>query len=261
VAGTNPDFIPEPFNTTNTDFVAGTVTLKQKSVFNAILSNFVNVDPIEDGTAIQATFVPNFGLTLAQAAALGNFTRFDWVQTVTSDPTMSAFLQAGTAPFNDPPGSAVGTSYCQGGDCQNTDMADQPKNPCFSASLPCVVGVRDVVSDPRDGTNFETELVGLKNGQEVPLFGFTWASNYSGVSGEAYQYDNGVFDNGSGSGGVEILSETYFQPGVPEPSTWAMMLVGFPVLATRASSDRAKPGSHSLRKSEGENAVAFSRVF
>jgi hypothetical protein len=86
-----------------------------------------------------------------------------------------------------------------------------------------------VVSDPRDGTNFETELVGvLPNGQLDPLVGFFWASDYSGESGEVYKYDSSVFDDGGGSGGVAILGETYFLSNtVPEPSTWAMMLIGF----------------------------------
>ena len=99
-------------------------TLDQKSVFNAVISNSVKVDPIVDGTAIQATFTPNYGLTLAEAAAFGGFTRFDWVQTITSDPTQNAFFQAGTPPFNDPPGSAPGTSYCQEGDCTMTEDRD-----------------------------------------------------------------------------------------------------------------------------------------
>ena len=46
-------------------------------------------------------------------------------------------------------------------------------------------------------------------------------------------------DPGSGDGGITLLSETYFAPdgsivstidlaaGVPEPSTWAMMILGF----------------------------------
>jgi hypothetical protein len=59
----------------------------------------------------------------------------------------------------------------------------------------------------------------------VSLFEFTWASDYTGASGNVYQYGSNIFDDGSGTGGVTILSETYLPTGVvPEP---AMMIVGF----------------------------------
>jgi hypothetical protein len=68
----------------------------------------------------------------------------------------------------------------------------------------------------------------LPDGSFVSLFEFTWASDYTGASGNVYQYGSNIFDDGSGTGGVTILSETYFPTGaVPEPSTWAMMIVGF----------------------------------
>ena len=197
--------------------------------FNRVFQGAVIIDAtIANRTAIQASFTPNFGLTLAQAATLGGFTGFDWVQTVTNDPTR---LGGVPAPFNDPPGSAYGASYCGGGACATNGttmiMQDQPLNGCFSASGNCP-GVRQ--TGPLSvATTFATDLVGrLPDGQFQSLFEFTWASNYSGDTGQVYRYDSNYLDSGSGSGGVTILSETYFPTGaVPEPSTWAMMIVGF----------------------------------
>jgi hypothetical protein len=233
---------PDGFNR-----VALTTTAPQISVSNvtvipdfaAIVRNAVHADKIENGTAIQVTFSPNFNLTIANARLLGGFTKFDWVQTVTSDPTQTAFLKAGSPPFNDPPGSAPGASFCTAGDCQTFPfqmiVADQPANSCFSSSAPCI-GVRIPVGSSLM-TTFATDLVGvLPNGQQMPLYEVHWASNYTGApispSGgvEIYQYGSNTFDDGSGTGGVTILSETYFLDtagAVPEPSTWAMMLLGF----------------------------------
>jgi hypothetical protein len=122
-------------------------------------------------------------------------------------------------------------------------MEDRPENTCFSAGLPCS-GVRQLVADPREGTNFETELVGRKGNDIVPLFGFTWASNYSPDSGEVYEYGGNPSDSGRGTGAVTILSEIDFLAdqvvGTPEPATWAMMLFGFAGLGYRGYRQRQK---------------------
>lgn len=60
-------------------------------------------------TSITATFTPNFGYTLAQAAQLCGFRDFDWQQTITNLPVPGPVCAAGSAvpitatPFNDPP--------------------------------------------------------------------------------------------------------------------------------------------------------------
>lgn len=62
------------------------------------------------GTQITASFTPNLGFTLAQAAQLCGFIKFDWQQTITFVPKPSPVCAAGSsvpliAPpkFNDPP--------------------------------------------------------------------------------------------------------------------------------------------------------------
>ena len=220
--------------------------------FNRVIQDAVKVNTILNGTAIQATFTPNYNLTVAQTAYLGGFTSLDWVQTITSDPTGVATNIAGhSTPINDPPGSAYGTTYCGAGFCSPptvTDqmiMKDQPMNPCFTG--PCLLGTQQPpLSNP---TRFATDLVGrLPGGSFVSFFEFTWASDYTGASGNVYQYGSNIFDDGSGTGGVTILSETYFPTAaVPEPSTWAMMILGFAGIGFMAY--RRKTKAHAARRS------------
>ena len=64
------------------------------------------------------------------------------------------------------------------------------------------------------------------------LFTFKWMSTFNGTAGGTAQLkDYQPIDPGSGTGGVTLLSVDYplsdVQSGVPEPSTWALMLLGF----------------------------------
>jgi len=100
VGGSNPQFFPESFQVApglsgSTSRIpgpvlltSGAVTLNQQSVAAAILNNAVHVtlgSPFSstgNPTSISATFTPNFGLTLAQAATAVGVVGFDWRQTV-----------------------------------------------------------------------------------------------------------------------------------------------------------------------------------
>jgi len=253
VPGSNPNFYPESiavsgvpangFSSVDSRLPvwSGPVTVDQQSLRAAIVQGAVRVT-LEgqsisgEPTGIRVTFAPNFGLSIAQAAVLSGFTTFDFVQTVASDPTGAAFAQAGVRPpFNDPPGSAPGTSYCglgpvQGG-CDRSNpfrivMTDEPMSGCFPGGVICDgMPVTSLFAK----TVFNTDLVGrLPDGDYESLYQLTWASNYTGdVSltggfGGISKYDFGSFDDGQGFGGATLLSETYLltaseSVGVPVP--------------------------------------------
>ncbi|MBV8818394.1 MAG: hypothetical protein JO022_08570, partial [Acidobacteriaceae bacterium] len=77
----------------------------------AVLIDNALAGPTGAGTpTIQASFTPNLGFSLLQAAAYCGFANFDWQQTVTSLPSPSPFFQVGNATaliappsFLDPP--------------------------------------------------------------------------------------------------------------------------------------------------------------
>jgi hypothetical protein len=124
-ASGNAVFFPESFSAsagsgkTDTIFgqtvTAGTVTLNQASVAAAIVQGAVTVTtggPISGtnvNTSIQATFKPNFGLSLQNAANLSGFIGYNWVQTVNSAPPNTQILSNNGTPVsfptNDPPPS------------------------------------------------------------------------------------------------------------------------------------------------------------
>jgi hypothetical protein len=211
------------------DALQGAVTVSTGGPFSAL----------GEPTVMTAKFTPNFGLSLAQAAQLGGFTGFNWVQTVVSDPPLQARDIHGNLlglSYPDPPpggylghpGSSSPFFYTQADLPHTTNtlsFEDQPRDSCFSQILACN-GNRV----PDKHSVFETELVGVLAGNiDGPdLFDFTWTSNYSGVLGGVAIKGNDLIDSGGGTGGVTILSETYFPTAaVPEPTTWAMMLLGF----------------------------------
>ncbi len=61
--------------------------------------------PLPNGSTITATFTPNFGFTLAQAAQVCGFANFDWQQLITVQPAPSPFFAVGSnVPLTAPPG-------------------------------------------------------------------------------------------------------------------------------------------------------------
>ena len=65
-----------------------------------------SVTPVaNDSPSIIATFTPNFGFTIAQAAQVCGFINFDWQQLVTVQPAPSPFFAVGSkVPLTAPPG-------------------------------------------------------------------------------------------------------------------------------------------------------------
>lgn len=207
-------------------------------------------------TGISATFMPNFGLTLAQAAQVCGYLEFDWRQTITSLPLPNPFKAAGSdvslyAPpsFNDPP--PQGYAY------------DNPPSP---APLPLYYSPFTGANDPYALTNNETEFTltfydspadnclpggtgASCNGSTAPAgsmlgftthlvgiqgdlpgaavidtgIGFSWTSTFNGTSGGiSIIRSNGPIDSGSGTGGITITASsdtTNYELGITTPPT------------------------------------------
>jgi hypothetical protein len=192
-------------------------------------------------TEINATFIPNFGFTLAQAAQVCGFIEFDWQQTITSWPRSSALTQAVTlaplyAPpsFNDPP-APYGYDTDQPGFADPlpvyynpfTDASDEyalinyetdttlyfddgPADDCLPGGKATSCGGKN---DPVGSIlAFTTHLVGLKG--DLPGaaiidtgIGFSWTSNFNGTHGGIpVSRSNGPVDPGSGTGGITITA-------------------------------------------------------
>ena len=237
----------------------------------AIVNNAVTVQtggPVSgtgQKTSITATFTPNFGLSLQQAAALGGFTNFNWVQTINSWPTPNLFSASDpTTPLPsshlDPP--AGGYTY-QAADPRWGAYNSYPYyyNPLSPATGWAALSNHETTTTldfydmPKNSQltfgqqeTFTTDLVGiLPDGTPSPsLFEFSWVSNYNPlgastggliVTSASFPGDYPIVD-GQGIGGATLLSET---SAVPEPSTWAMMLLGFAGIGFMAYRRKAKP--------------------
>jgi len=219
VAGSNSNFFPESIRSDRSSLLilanpqgdpnvlgcclvaTGNTFLNQASLFHAILQKAVKVQA--GGTTIIASFEPNFGLSLAQAAALGGFTGFNWQQTVTHLPNPNPFRLANgtplTTPFLDPPAGGYATSpgptgnpfyYSQaqlnGGVIQNDGkiltFLDQPADNCLAggSGKDC----NGLTSKAGDAIFFTTDLVGVLPGNQVgsKLYEFTWKDDFNGVT-------------------------------------------------------------------------------
>ncbi len=71
---------------------------------SSLVTNALTGPTIVDTTGVRASFTPNGGYTLAQAAQICGFIDFDWQQTITSWPRPSPLLQVGNpTPLSAPP--------------------------------------------------------------------------------------------------------------------------------------------------------------
>jgi len=73
--------------------------------YGSVIQNAVSVST--NGPSISAVFTPNYGFTIAQAAAICGISNFDWQQTITHLPDPSPYydasgnhLTSASAPFN-----------------------------------------------------------------------------------------------------------------------------------------------------------------
>ena len=193
------------------------------------------------GTAITATFTPQYGLNTSQAAAFCGFTAFDWIQKITSLPDPTPFyavnpsdaaspvhLTSASAPFNDPHQNGytynpAWNSYPYYWDPNSTSQPwslstydtgtslsfyDSPADPCLAGGNSTnVKGCMGAHAPAGSVIAFSTDLVGIQpDGTPMDLgIGFTWTDNYNGTSGGvATTASVGPVDPGSGTGSITI---------------------------------------------------------
>jgi hypothetical protein len=161
-----------------------------------------------DRFAMTGTFRPNNGLTLTQVAKLGNFSGFNWQQTVDRLPQPSPYRAATDptrvlkAPFSDPPkGGYLGDPAAEpaypfyygplalSGATQKEDTQfiffDSPIDECLSGGSggPC----GGATAPQGEQTYFTTTLVGIDrdSGAPIPLYRASWKTSFNGKSGNA----------------------------------------------------------------------------
>ncbi|HVZ88397.1 MAG TPA: hypothetical protein VHG72_15600 [Polyangia bacterium] len=193
---------------------------------------------------IDATFTPNLGLNVHDAALVCGFVTFDWVQIKTHindptfysarnlggafDPTISGPVKLSSAylPYHDPPqgggytfGSSPDFSYPFYWNWQTTELSnhqtggltltfhDAPNEPCLPGGGAVDTPACNNTSEPAGSfESFTTHLVGIKSdGSYTDLgVGFDWWSDYNGTSGGVTINKTDQLADGNGTGGVTI---------------------------------------------------------
>lgn len=187
--------------------------------FNDFINDAVIVTA--SGSTISAKFQPNFGLTLAETAALGGYDHFNWVQTVVADPYANVNFGLST-PYVDPPPGGYYNDFLSDHLPFYWDEEGDPFNPvtctfitdrfrsCHQSPFfdPLALDFLDQPTEPKlrsgERLEFTTSLVGIPiagGGLDV-LNTFTWSSDYTGSSGRVSRtLDPNGFETG-GIGGV-----------------------------------------------------------
>ena len=150
---------------------------------------------------MNATFVPNFDLTLSQAAVDCGFTNFDWQQMITNWRSPDLIQNGNPIPLTAPPAfldpPLGGYNYCvprYGSPCDGYPFYWNPNTTGMNWSLNKretgnTLSFIDVPADlqlPAGGfLGFTTQLVGIvPNGTPSPLpEQWTWIDTYNGTSG------------------------------------------------------------------------------
>jgi hypothetical protein len=217
------------------------------------------VTPVASGTVMSASFTPNFGLSLMEAAGLCGYDHFDYYQVVTNDPNPPASKNAPTVPLTvpyvDPP--LGGYAYQPAGDDNLPfywNAAELATN-----TTATTVSFSDAPAEPSltagQFLGFTTTLVGVfPDNTWDALYAWNWISDFNGTVGGASVRENTLpVDPGSGTGGVTLLETDLnvqdLLPGVralmqrdgaqnleilqvaPAPATLWLLLVGLAAAA------------------------------
>jgi hypothetical protein len=176
---------------------------------------------LSGGTNISATFTPNLGHSLSQAAQVCGFTDFDWVQTITRLPDPSPFsarnngspfhLTSASTPFNGPPAGGGYTYeaapdnsfpfyYDPNGELATHETAntlsffDAPGDPCLSgpSGMPSAAWLSDPSIQALCGHStapkgsslaFTTHVAGVRSDRTAQDLGigFSWTDSFNGT--------------------------------------------------------------------------------
>lgn len=217
------------------DIINNSITVTLGGRFNGTAFGLLN---LFRPTNISATFKPNGGLTLAEAAQQTGFINFDWQQTITNLPGPSVFHQAGnpvalTTPpgFLDPPPGGYDYCVAQGW------TACQISYPFYPTTR--TADTLDFFDSPRDSAlpsgsaiSFTTDLIGILPGfaagtdclhLSMPTcidlgVGFNWTSSYNGsfggiaVTASNQPIDPSIADGLGGTSIVGIRQITDYSP-------------------------------------------------
>lgn len=199
-----------------------------------IVRGAVTVNPV--GTSMTAEFVPNFGLSLSQAAQIGGFDHFNWLQVSTDYPNIllssanggcGGFRLPVTTPFIDPISGGMGGIPADDLPYYWDEKPAGCANPGYALSDNEHDGVDGHTVIPNGDLHFEdtpenksasadnpmkfiTSLVGVRDdGSWQPLFTWNWESDYTGEDGVVGVSQN--IDNGDGGTGgildVQVLDD------------------------------------------------------
>ncbi|MFY9824596.1 MAG: IPTL-CTERM sorting domain-containing protein [Thermoanaerobaculia bacterium] len=211
---------------------------------SSIINN--SVMHVASGPNIDASFTPNLGFNLQQAAQYCNFTNFDWLQKITHQDNPSMFfarniggafdatihgpvnLSSSRVPYSDPP---PGGGYTYSAAPDNSypfyyDVAtellghetggftltfhDAPGDGCLPGGSSAGTPDCNNMTEPAGSFGgYMTHLAGVKaDGTAVDLkIGFTWTSDFNGTTGGVHIKKTDMpADPGSGTGGVTITS-------------------------------------------------------
>lgn len=173
------------------------VHLENITRFADVIHNSVNVTPI--GPTLFASFQPNYGMTLEEAATIGGYDHFNWLQVKRRAPDPTLALRT---PYIDPPIGGADLSWAPLSPQWADDRPfywDETSPPFFNAR-PWSVGYlldnnksdselrfQDTPSDPYAGASstidFVTLLVGVKTAMNWDILDLTsWSSTGSSIS-------------------------------------------------------------------------------
>lgn len=221
------------------------VTACTDLINNAVTHSTGGVSTNGQRPELFASFTPNRGYTLQQAAQSCGLKDFNWQQKLLSVPKPSPFFAAGSSipllappPFNDPPPGGYSyqnppnTAYpfyynlfwsasnplSLAANKTSTTLSfyDAPSDPCLpgaqSASLKTIADNLCGGKRALNGSKlaFSTYLVGVNSDNSlVDLgIGFNWTDTFNGTSGGLAVTNTSLHaDPNSGSGGITIISE------------------------------------------------------
>ena len=199
------------------DFLAK-ITSSCESIVNGAVKTFTS----NNGITMNAIFIPNFQLSLDEAAKLCGYDHFNWVQYITDIPSPNPFRainnpqKALSTPFLDPPLGGYTYQSAEGGDDtlpyylgENGPTASELQTSSTKTQLSFDDSPAWGNLPAKQSINFLSALVGtLGNGKFDTLYAWNWKTTFNGTSGGISRIKNIMpVDSHSGTGGITIIKK------------------------------------------------------